>query len=85
MFCDDPIKISMTKSVFYAGKLVGAYSFGWISDRWGRLATFFISAAVMFVCSLITTFSVDYYMFTALRFPIGVCSGGTLSYSYRLC
>ena len=52
--------------------------FGWVSDRYGRRAVFFVTAFIQFITSLATTFSPDYYMFLLLRLPIGICSGGKL-------
>ena len=69
----------LTKTIFYAGKLFGAYFFGWVSDRFGRRVTLLITMLVQFVASLIESFSVNFVMYVVLRVPLGICSGGEKS------
>lgn len=77
ILCDDAKKyVPLTKTIFYAGKLFGAYFFGWVSDRYGRRTTFLITMLVQFIASLIESFSTNFIMYVILRVPLGVCSGG---------
>ena len=77
ILCDDAKKyVPLTKTIFYAGKLFGAYFFGWVSDRFGRRTTFLITMLVQFIASLIESFSTNFIMYVILRVPLGVCSGG---------
>lgn len=80
ILCDDAKKyVPLTKTIFYAGKLFGAYFFGWVSDRYGRRMTLLITMLVQFIASLIESFSVNFVMYVVLRVPLGICSGGEIS------
>lgn len=80
ILCDDAKKyVPLTKTIFYAGKLFGAYFFGWVSDRFGRRVTLLITMLVQFIASLIESFSVNFVMYVVLRVPLGICSGGEIS------
>ena len=70
--------VPLTKSIFYVGKLVGAYLFGWISDKYGRKLTLLVTMAIQFIGSLIQSFSVNFAMYVVLRVPLGLASGGKL-------
>lgn len=85
ILCDDAKKyVPLTKTIFYAGKLFGAYFFGWVSDRFGRRTTFLITMLVQFIASLIESFSTNFIMYVILRVPLGVCSGGCLIAGFLL-
>ncbi|KXJ14266.1 organic cation transporter-like protein [Exaiptasia diaphana] len=85
IICEDAkAYIPLTKTIFYAGKLVGAYLFGWISDRYGRRVTLLSTMFIQFLASLIQSFSVNFTMYVILRVPLGVCSGGTLIAAFAL-
>lgn len=78
ILCDDAKKyVPLTKTIFYAGKLFGAYFFGWVSDRFGRRVTLLITMLVQFIASLIESFSVNFVMYVVLRVPLGICSDNT--------
>lgn len=80
ILCDDAKKyVPLTKTIFYAGKLFGAYFFGWVSDRFGRRVTLLITMLVQFIASLIESFSVNFVMYVVLRVPLGICSGGEIN------
>ena len=81
ILCDDAKKyVPLTKTIFYAGKLFGAYFFGWVSDRYGRRMTLLITMLVQFIASLIESFSVNFTMYVVLRVPLGICSGGKITF-----
>ncbi|KAJ7393352.1 hypothetical protein OS493_006323 [Desmophyllum pertusum] len=85
ILCDDAKKyVPLTKTIFYAGKLFGAYLFGWVSDRYGRRMTLLITMLVQFIASLIESFSVNFVMYVILRVPLGICSGGCLIAGFLL-
>lgn len=69
--------VPLTKSIFYVGKLFGAYLFGWISDKYGRKITLLVTMLIQFIGSLIESFSVNFAMYVVLRVPLGLASGGT--------
>lgn len=84
ILCDDAKKyVPLTKTIFYAGKLFGAYFFGWVSDRFGRRVTLLITMLVQFIASLIESFSVNFVMYVVLRVPLGICSGGEIRQKYK--
>ena len=85
ILCDDAKKyVPLTKTIFYAGKLFGAYFFGWVSDRYGRRMTLLTTMLVQFIASLIESFSVNFTMYVVLRVPLGICSGGKIKYLHVL-
>ncbi|KAL9971150.1 hypothetical protein ACROYT_G023641 [Oculina patagonica] len=85
ILCDDAKKyVPLTKTIFYAGKLVGASFFGWVSDRYGRRMTLLITMLIQFIASLIESFSVNFVMYVVLRVPIGICSGGCMIAAFLL-
>lgn len=80
ILCEDARNyVPLTKTIFYVGKLFGAYFFGWVSDRFGRRVTLLITMLVQFIASLIESFSVNFAMYVVLRVPLGICSGGEIS------
>lgn len=85
ILCEDARNyVPLTKTIFYAGKLFGAYFFGWVSDRFGRRVTLLITMLVQFIASLIESFSVNFAMYVVLRVPLGICSGGCLIAGFLL-
>ncbi|XP_029201092.2 LOW QUALITY PROTEIN: solute carrier family 22 member 5-like [Acropora millepora] len=85
ILCDEAKKyVPLTKTIFYAGKLFGAYFFGWVSDRYGRRMTLLITMLVQFLASFIESFSVNFVMYVVLRVPLGICSGGCLVAGFLL-
>ena len=85
ILCDEAKKyVPLTKTIFYAGKLFGAYFFGWVSDRYGRRMTLLITMLVQFLASFIESFSVNFVMYVVLRVPLGICSGGKLDVEISL-
>ena len=85
ILCDEAKKyVPLTKTIFYAGKLFGAYFFGWVSDRYGRRMTLLIAMLVQFLASFIESFSVNFVMYVVLRVPLGICSGGKLDVEISL-
>ena len=84
ILCDDAKKyVPLTKTIFYAGKLFGAYFFGWVSDRFGRRMTLLVTMLIQFIASLIESFSVNFVMYVVLRVPLGICSGGERKCSFN--
>lgn len=67
---------SLISSVVFAGMLVGAYSWGVISDNYGRRKGFLFTALVTSVVGFVSTFSPNYIALVILRFIVGVGLGG---------
>ncbi|KAF5739201.1 organic cation/carnitine transporter 7-like [Tripterygium wilfordii] len=67
---------SFITSVVFAGMLVGAYSWGLVSDKYGRRKGFLITAVVTSVAGFLSAFSPNYLSLIALRCLVGVGLGG---------
>ncbi|XP_071720227.1 organic cation/carnitine transporter 7 isoform X2 [Rutidosis leptorrhynchoides] len=67
---------SMITSVVFAGMLVGAYSWGVVSDKHGRRKGFLITATVTSVAGLLSALAPNYYTLIILRCLVGIGLGG---------
>ncbi|KAM0916889.1 hypothetical protein ACQ4PT_009902 [Festuca glaucescens] len=67
---------SMITSVVFVGELIGAYSWGVISDNYGRRKGFLFTAIVMSGAGLLSAFAPNYASLMALRFLVGIGLGG---------
>ncbi|XXG79466.1 hypothetical protein AAC387_Pa09g0525 [Persea americana] len=67
---------SLITSVVFAGMLVGAYSWGIVSDKHGRRNGFLITALVTGGAGFLSTFAPNYISLIALRCLVGVGLGG---------
>lgn len=68
LVCSKNWEVPLSQSVFFAGVLVGAITFGWLSDVWGRKNTFLFSLMETTICGMAAAFSVDLDMFAVLQF-----------------
>ena len=68
LVCQEEWQVPFSQSVFFAGVLVGAMFYGWLSDVWGRKNTFLLGLAEVVVCGLASAASNSITMFTALQF-----------------
>ena len=57
IYCESSWLIYMTSSIFYLGKLVGAFVFGWMADTYGRKRILFptLALALLTDCLLYTS------------------------------
>ncbi|KAK0571490.1 hypothetical protein LWI29_017033 [Acer saccharum] len=67
---------SLLTTVVFAGMLVGAYSWGLISDNWGRRKSFFLISIVTSGAGLLSAFSPNYTSLVMSRCLVGVGLGG---------
>ncbi|XP_039120262.1 organic cation/carnitine transporter 7 isoform X2 [Dioscorea cayenensis subsp. rotundata] len=67
---------SMITSVVFAGMLLGAYSWGIVSDNYGRRMGFLFTALVTSIAGLLSSFSPNYITLVIIRFLVGVGLGG---------
>ncbi|KAJ8383084.1 hypothetical protein SKAU_G00038620 [Synaphobranchus kaupii] len=72
LVCGDVWKVPFSRSVFFMGVLAGSFVSGHISDRFGRKSVFFLSTAVIIICSLIQVVSLSWEMFVILYFINGM-------------
>ncbi|XP_017214777.1 organic cation/carnitine transporter 7-like isoform X2 [Daucus carota subsp. sativus] len=67
---------SLITTVVFAGMLLGAYSWGVISDKYGRRTGLLSVALVTSGAGLLSAFSPNYIILVILRFLVGVGLGG---------
>ncbi|KAI3697723.1 hypothetical protein L6452_30820 [Arctium lappa] len=67
---------SMITSVVFAGMLVGAYSWGVVSDKYGRRNGFLITAMVTSVAGFLSALAPNYICLIILRCLVGLGLGG---------
>ncbi|GAY58174.1 hypothetical protein CUMW_185090 [Citrus unshiu] len=71
-----PNQESLITSVVFAGMLVGAYSWGIVSDNFGRRKGFLITAIVTSAAGLLSAFAPNYYLLLFFRCLVGLGLGG---------
>ncbi|CAH1251990.1 SLC22A5 [Branchiostoma lanceolatum] len=68
LVCDDSWKVKLAKSIWFAGRMVGAGFGGHAADRWGRRPVLLASLALDYVSGIAVAFSPNYTVFMAIRF-----------------
>ncbi|RVE54029.1 hypothetical protein evm_001432 [Chilo suppressalis] len=84
LVCDRAWLKNLTQTIFMLGILVGNMVFGHLSDRYGRRIPFLGAVFLQLISGVTTAYSVNWYMFTALRFLLAVATGGTMVTSFVL-
>jgi MFS family permease len=69
-------QIGLAGSCYLAGAVLGAFFFGWLTDRWGRKKLFTITLAVYLLATAASGLSWDAYSFMLFRFLTGAGIGG---------
>lgn len=67
---------SMITSVVFVGMLIGAYSWGVVSDNYGRRRGFLFTAIVTSGAGFLSAFAPNYWLLISLRFLVGIGLGG---------
>lgn len=76
--CDAERWVKFCISIEMFGVLIGALTFGHLSDRFGRRRLLIFPFIFTTLFSLAASFAVDLVMFTVLRTFVGFFSGGQL-------
>ncbi|XP_046977702.1 organic cation transporter protein-like isoform X1 [Vanessa cardui] len=84
LICDRAWLKNLTQTIFMLGILVGNMVFGHLSDRFGRRNPFLAAVFLQLLAGVTTAYSVNWYMFTSLRFLLAVATGGTMVTSFVL-
>ncbi|XP_061177443.1 organic cation transporter protein-like [Saccostrea echinata] len=82
LVCDDKYKISLSKTIFFAGVLTGSFMFGMISDILGRRKTLLIAILLELSSTLALAWSYNYVTYAILRFCTGAACVGMFMTSY---
>jgi MFS family permease len=69
-------QIGLAGSSYLCGAVLGAFLFGWLTDRWGRKKLFFITLAVYLAATAATGLSWNMWSFVLFRFLTGAGIGG---------
>ncbi|KAK3714235.1 hypothetical protein QZH41_018388 [Actinostola sp. cb2023] len=75
LVCDRSSLSSLSKSVVFAGYMVGVLFGGMLSDKFGRKPMVYFPSVLCNVLALIASFVNAFWIFTLLRALIGVCIG----------
>lgn len=84
LVCDREWLKNLTQTIFMLGIFVGNMMFGHLSDRYGRRVPFLGAVFLQLISGVTTAYSVNWYMFTILRFLLAVATGGTMVTSFVL-
>src|SRR6202051_1007703 len=68
--------VGFSNSAYLAGAVVGAFGFGWLTDRIGRKKLFFITLAVYLTATAATALSWSVASYALFRFITGAGIGG---------
>jgi MFS family permease len=69
-------QIGLAGSAYLCGAVLGAFFFGWLTDRLGRKKLFSVTLAVYLVATAATGLSWDFWSFAVFRFVTGAGIGG---------
>ncbi|KAF9414747.1 hypothetical protein HW555_007443 [Spodoptera exigua] len=84
LICDKAWLSNFTQTICMFGVLMGSIIFGFIADRYGRRPALLISCMLLLVTSIGEAFCKIYWLFTAVRFFIGLATAGTMLCSFIL-
>ncbi|XP_033741881.1 organic cation transporter protein-like [Pecten maximus] len=82
--CGEKHLTSFIKSLFFAGKLVGAIVFGNLSDAFGRKTAFYIALVSMFGLTFGMSWSSSYIVFGVILTAIGATTQGVFPVGFVL-
>ncbi len=69
-------EVGASASAYLAGAVLGAFFFGWLTDRLGRKRLFFVTLGVYIAATAATALAQDFTAFALFRFLTGAGIGG---------
>ncbi|HTS20585.1 MAG TPA: MFS transporter [Casimicrobiaceae bacterium] len=69
-------QVGASASAYLAGAVLGAFLFGWLTDRLGRRRLFFVTLGVYIAATAATALAQDFAAFALFRFLTGAGIGG---------
>ncbi|XP_041350991.1 organic cation transporter protein-like [Gigantopelta aegis] len=84
LVCDRKFWVKTSKSVYFAGRLLGAAVFGHLSDSFGRRPMFFVAIVLLVVSGGVTAASQNIFMFLPLYFLQGAAQTGAFLIAFTL-
>eukprot|EP01104_Vermistella_antarctica_P010801 TRINITY_DN2914_c4_g1_i2.p1 TRINITY_DN2914_c4_g1~~TRINITY_DN2914_c4_g1_i2.p1 ORF type:complete len:528 (-),score=57.09 TRINITY_DN2914_c4_g1_i2:18-1601(-) len=85
LVCGEAWKVGVAGFLFFGGFVLGAGSFGWVSDRYGRKWSFYASLITLIVsCALNAVLAWNFWMYAVGRMAVGLGVGGFGIVSYVL-
>lgn len=85
LVCENTVLRTEAQSSLALGKLIGAFVFGIIADKYGRKASFIISSIIYIICGPIAGVVPWYSVFILARVGIGIAASGTYHTAYTIC
>ncbi|XP_030022814.2 organic cation transporter protein isoform X1 [Manduca sexta] len=85
ILCDTQWLISFSQSMLYVGTLLGALTFGFLSDTFGRLSMFSMSCLILAISGCLVSIMPTAVSFIFMRTIEGLGVGGAIVTSYVLC
>lgn len=78
LVCDRAWMTNFTQTVAMFGVLLGSILFGFLADRYGRRPAFLAATMLQLCTSVAEAFSPSYWMFTSIRFFLGLSTAGIM-------
>ncbi|XP_053393551.1 solute carrier family 22 member 4-like isoform X3 [Mercenaria mercenaria] len=84
LVCDTKWIAALITTIQMSGVLVGCFISGHLGDLLGRKPTFFLSLLILIVFNVVAYFSVNWQMYSAIRFVLGMGIGFFLTVHYNV-
>jgi MFS family permease len=75
LVCDRSSLASLSKSVVFAGYLIGVLFGGILSDKFGRRPIVYFPSVLCNILALVASFVNVFWLFMVLRGLVGICIG----------
>ncbi|CAD5114785.1 DgyrCDS3827 [Dimorphilus gyrociliatus] len=85
LVCDRDWMRATAQSIYMVGFMIGAFSFGQISDKIGRKKSLLIAILIVIIFGSCAIFAQDYWTFTLLRAISGIGAAGSYTVGFVLC